>query len=508
MRHTRGMWDDDTRYAVIRGKDGRYDGQFFTAVRTTGIYCRPSCPARTPARANVDFYPSAAAAQRAGFRSCRRCFPDDAPGSPRWRVGADVASRAMRLIEDGVIEREGVTGLAARLGYTERHVTRLLTEELGAGPLALAIAHRLQHARTLLTGTDLAVHAVARAAGFGSVRQFNDAARAAWGLTPLKVRGRARAPRGTDARVELRLRMREPSSPARTLAFLGARAIAGVESWDGATYMRTMRLPGGPARVALSVAGGGVRAVLEPADVSDLAAAVARVRRLLDLDSDPVAVDEVLGTDLVLAPLVAAAPGLRVPGAVDGFEMAVRAIVGQQVSVAGARRTLGRLVERFGSVLDVPGEALKGSESGLSVPAGASEGDPGGLSVPTRVFPGPATLVDVDPASGLLPAARWHAISAVARALVDGELDLGPGADRDAARERLLAIRGIGPWTVEYLAMRALGDPDAFPASDLVLAKAAGLTPRELAARAEPWRPWRAYAALHLWTAVSEGRTP
>ncbi|MDN4490363.1 AlkA N-terminal domain-containing protein [Demequina sp. SYSU T00068] len=488
------MWDDETRYAVIRGRDARYDGQFVTAVRSTGIYCRPSCPARTPARANVDFYPSAAAAQRAGFRSCRRCFPDDAPGSPRWRVGADVASRAMRMIDDGVIEREGVAGLAARLGYTERHVSRLLTEELGAGPLALAIAHRLQHARTLLEGTDLPVHAVSRAAGFGSVRQFNDAARSAWDLTPGEVRGRAGTRATGDARVELRLRLRAPATLGRTLAFLGVRAIDGVETWDGETYERTMRLPRGAARVALSAVAGGVRAVLELADVSDLAAAVARVRRLLDLDADPVAVDDALGSDPLLAPLVAAAPGLRVPGAVDGFEMAVRAIVGQQVSVAGARRTLGRLVEAYGG--------------GLSVPAGSHEGAPGGLSVPTGMFPGPEALVDVDPGSGLLPAARWRAISSVAQAMLDGDLDLGPGADRDAARATLLGIRGIGPWTVEYLAMRALGDPDAFPATDLVLAKAAGLTPRELDSRAEAWRPWRAYAALHLWTAVSEGRTP
>ena len=295
------MWDDDTRYAVIRGKDARYDGQFVTAVRTTGIYCRPSCPARTPARANVSFYPTAAAAQHAGFRSCRRCFPDDAPSSPRWKVGEDVASRAMRLIDDGVVEREGVAGLARRLGYTERHVSRVLTDELGASPQALAIAHRLHHARTLLETTALPVGEVAFAAGFGSVRQFNDAARAAWALTPTEVRARAAAapsqPTGST-RLELRLRHRAPAQVGRTLAFLGARAVEGAEAWDGVAYTRTMRLPHGSGTVTLAPADGHVRAALELADVRDLGAAVARCRRLLDLDADPLAVDEALAVVL------------------------------------------------------------------------------------------------------------------------------------------------------------------------------------------------------------------
>ncbi|WP_062463830.1 DNA-3-methyladenine glycosylase 2 family protein [Demequina soli] len=494
------MWDDETRYAVIRGKDARYDGQFITAVLTTGIYCRPSCPARTPARANVAFYPSAAAAQRAGFRSCRRCFPDDAPGSPRWKVGSDVASRAMRLIDDGLVEREGVAGLARRLGYTERHVSRVLVDELGASPQALAIAHRLHHARALLEGTALPVSEVAFAAGFGSVRQFNDAARAAWALTPGEVRRRAGAPGVAAAgttRLTLRLRYRAPASIERALAFLGARAIAGVEAWDGRTYARTMRLPHGGATVTLAPGPGCVAAELALEDVRDLAAAVARCRRLLDLDADPAAVDSSLVGSELLAPLVAAAPGLRVPGAVEPFEMVVRAIVGQQVSVAGARRTLGVLVERFGAELSVP------REGGLE--------DPGVLSVPNgagRAFPSPEALADVDPAMGLMPRARWRAVSAAARGLLDGDLDLGPGADRAEARAALLAIPGIGPWTAEYVALRALGDPDAFPAGDLVLQKAAGLDGRALAATAEGWRPWRAYAALHLWTAVTEGRTP
>ncbi|SEJ25103.1 AlkA N-terminal domain-containing protein [Demequina mangrovi] len=491
------MWDDETRYAVIRGKDARYDGQFVTAVRTTGIYCRPSCPARTPARANVDFYPSAAAAQRAGFRSCRRCFPDDSPGSPRWRVGEDVASRAMRLIDDGVVEREGVAGLAHRLGYTERHVTRVLTDELGAGPQALAIAHRLHHARTLLETTALPVADVAFAAGFGSVRQFNDAARAGWALTPSEVRGRSRAASEGAAegwtRVRLRLRHRAPADIPRVLAWLGARAVTGMETWDGEAYARTMRLPHGGARVLVSSREGHVEAELELEDVRDLSAAVARCRRLLDLDADPVAIDEALSADPLLHAHVAAAPGLRVPGAVEPFEMVVRAIVGQQVSVAGARSTLGTLVATFGADLSVPG--------------GAPEREPAVLSVPTRVFPAPEALADVDPGMGLMPRARWRAVSGAARAMLDGDLDLGPGADRAGARRALLAIPGIGPWTAEYVALRALGDPDAFPNGDLVLRKATGLDGPALERAAEAWRPWRAYAALHLWTAVSEGRS-
>ncbi|MDN4476905.1 AlkA N-terminal domain-containing protein [Demequina sp. SYSU T00192] len=477
------MWDDETRYAVIRGKDARYDGHFVTAVLTTGIYCRPSCPARTPARANVTFYPSAAAAQHAGFRSCRRCFPDDAPGSPRWKVGQDVASRAVRLIDDGVVEREGVAGLARRLGYTERHVSRVLVDELGASPQALAIAHRLHHARTLLETTAMPVADVAFAAGFGSVRQFNDAARTAWALAPSEVRRRAgaRASAGPAA-LELRLRHREPAAVERTLAFVGARAVEGVETWDGAAYGRTMRLPHGSGTVTLAAEAGHVRARLALADVRDLGAAVARCRRLLDLDADPAAVDEALAASSLLAPLVAAVPGLRVPGAVDPFEMVVRAIVGQQVSVVGARRTLGAMVTRFGEEAPAPADGLQ------------------------RVFPSPEALADVDPTIGLVPRTRWRAISTAARAMLDGSLDLGPGADRAEARTALLAIPGIGPWTAEYVALRALGDPDAFPAGDLVLQKAAGLDARALAAAAEDWRPWRAYAAMHLWTAVTEGR--
>ncbi|WP_062515888.1 AlkA N-terminal domain-containing protein [Demequina gelatinilytica] len=492
------MWDDDTRYAVIHGKDARYDGQFFTAVRTTGIYCRPSCPARTPARANVTFYPSAAAAQRAGFRACRRCFPDDAPGSPRWKVGEDIASRAMRMIDDGLVEREGVAGLARRLGYTERHVSRVLVDELGASPQALAIAHRLHHARALLEGTEMPVSEVAFAAGFGSVRQFNDAARSAWDLTPSQVRGRGAAPQAAlpgEARLELRLRHRRPATTARTLAFLGARAVDGVESWDGTSYSRTLSLPHGPGRVSLAPADGYVSARLSLADVRDLGTAVARCRRLLDLDADPAAVDAALGASPLLAAHVEATPGLRVPGAVAPFEMVVRAIVGQQVSVAGARRTLGALVERWAPE--------------PSVPRGGHEADPRMATVPAgmgSVFPGPAELADVDPTSGLIPQARWRAISAAARAMLDGALDLGPGADRTEARRALLAIPGIGPWTAEYVALRALGDPDAFPTGDLVLQRAAGLDAAALASAAEAWRPWRAYAALHLWTAVAEGR--
>jgi AraC family transcriptional regulator of adaptative response / DNA-3-methyladenine glycosylase II len=480
------MWDDDTRYAVIRGRDSRYDGYFVTAVLSTGIYCRPSCPARTPRRDRVTFYPTAAGAQQAGFRSCRRCLPDAAPGSPQWKIGEDLASRAMRLIDDGVVEREGVAGLAKHLRYTPRHLGRILADELGASPLALAVAHRLHHARALLESTDLAMVEVAYGSGFGSVRQFNDSARAAWDLTPSQVRGRRSriaAHTGSLTRIEVRLRHREPSDIPRVIEFLRPRCIDGVEEVDSGTYARAVTLPHGRGIVRLTPAAGHVRAVLDLEDPRDTAAAVARSRRLLDLDADPVAVDALLSADATLAPVVAAAPGLRVPGAMEPFETVVRAIAGQQISVAGAIRALSAITERWGGSLH-DGERV------------------------WRTFPTPRALADVDPAVGIVPRARWTTMSAIAKALSNGSLDLGPGTDRREARRVLLSTVGIGPWTAEYVAMRALGDPDAFPAGDLVLRKALSLDERQLGAASENWRPWRAYAAMHIWTAATEGRLP
>ncbi|TDC67882.1 DNA-3-methyladenine glycosylase 2 family protein, partial [Micromonospora sp. KC606] len=338
--------DFERCYRAVDSRDQRFDGWFYTGVTSTGIYCRPSCPAMTPKRRNVRFFPSAAAAQGAGLRACRRCRPDAAPGSPQWDVRADVVGRAMRLIADGVVDRDGVPGLASRLGYTERHLHRMLRAELGAGPLALARAQRAQTARILIETTELGLAEIAFAAGFGSVRQFNDTVREVYGTVPSGLRaarGRRPAVGGTGT-ITLRLAYRPPLHAAALLGFLAVRALPGVEAVRDGTYRRGLRLPHGTAEVALTPLDGHVRATLRLADMRDLAPAVARCRRLFDLDADPEAVDAVLAADPALADAVTAEPGVRLPRAVDGFEIAVRAVVGQQVSVRAAHTTLTRLL--------------------------------------------------------------------------------------------------------------------------------------------------------------------
>ena len=490
--------DFEQCYRALRAKDARFDGWFVTAVTSTGIYCRPSCPALTPKRANVRFLPTAAAAQRAGFRACKRCRPDASPGSPEWNLRADAVGRAMRLIRDGAVEREGVAGLARRLGFSERHLHRQLVAELGAGPLALARAQRAQTARLLIETTGLPFTDVAFAAGFPSIRQFNETIREVFATTPTDLRGSARhQPRhlvparraqidGARAAtpLSLRLRHRAPLDAGALLAFLGARAVPGVEAWEpagGGTYRRVLALPHGPGVASLTPGGADhVGCELRLSDLRDLAAAVQRCRRLLDLDADPVAVDDALAADPLLAPLVRRAPGRRVPGAVDGGELAVRAVLGQQVSVAGARTLAGRLTAALGEPL------------------------PDGLAADgalTHAFPTAAALAAADPADLPLTRARAHAVRTLATALSDGSLALDPGADRDDTRERLLTLPGIGPWTAEYVAMRALCDPDAFPATDLGVRKALG---RLGSADPERWRPWRAYAVQHLWASLDQ----
>ncbi|MFL6164064.1 MAG: AlkA N-terminal domain-containing protein [Jatrophihabitantaceae bacterium] len=467
--------DTDAAYRAVQSRDARFDGTFYTGVRTTGIYCRPSCSARTPHRRNVDFYPSAAAAQRAGFRACKMCRPDATPGSPDWNARADLAGRAVRLIADGVIDREGVPGLARRLGYSERQLTRTLVSEMGAPPLALARAQRAHTARILLENTELPASDVAFAAGFASIRQFNDTVLQVYGCTPTALRQRPGGRSGEPGTIELRLAYRRPMDLARTLNFLAQRAIPGVEEYDGTTYQRSLRLPHGAGLVALTPAAGHVRAALRLADHRDLAAAVARVRRLLDLDSDPQAVDEVLAGQPALADLVRQRPGLRSPGAVDGFEMAVRAIVGQQISVAGARTLLGRLASRYGR------------------PAFGS--GPDGL-----LFPGPETMAGLAPAELPMPAARGRTLVTLATAVAAGELELDAGADRAATRQQLLAIPGIGAWTADYLLMRAAGDPDVYLATDLGVRHAMARLSQPLAPAAAA--PWRSYLTHHLWASA------
>ncbi len=468
--------DFERCYRAVDSRDPRFDGWFVTAVTSTGIYCRPSCPAVTPKRQNVRFYPSAAAAQRAEFRACRRCRPDAAPGSPEWDVRADVVGRAMRLIADGVVDRDGVPGLAARLGYTTRHLNRMLTSELGAGPLALARAQRAQTARTLVETTDLGLAEIAFAAGFGSVRQFNDCLREVYAATPSQLRASARrSPAATPGTVSLRLAYRPPLHGRALLEFLGMRAIPGVEEVSDEVYTRALRLPHGTGTVALTPRDGYVSAALRLTDIRDLAPAVARCRRLLDLDADPVAVDATLGEDEALAPAILKEPGVRVPRAVDGFEVAVRAVVGQQISVAGARTILGRLT------------------------AGAQQ-RPDELSP----FPDPATVATAPDSAFGMPAARRATIRTLAEAVADGSLILDGGVDRAGTEEALRRIPGIGEWTARYIALRALGDPDVFLAGDLGVRRGAarlGLPgePKALDEHARGWRPWRSYAVIRLW---------
>jgi AraC family transcriptional regulator of adaptative response / DNA-3-methyladenine glycosylase II len=473
--------DFERCYRAVRSRDSRFDGWFITAVTSTGIYCRPSCPALTPKRSNVRFHPTAAAAQAAGFRACKRCLPDAAPGSPEWNSRADLVGRAMRLIADGAVDREGVAGLAGRLGYSERHLHRQLVAEVGAGPLALARAQRAHTARLLLETTDLRAAEVAFAAGFASVRQFNDTVREVFAVTPTQLRRHGRSPAATvPGAIALRLAYRRPFDLDGLLAFLGTRAVPGVEECADGVYRRTLALPHGAATVRLSAGQGHVRCVLELADPRDLTAAVQRCRRLLDLDADPEAVNEVLGSDLLLGPLARGNPGQRVPGSVDGAELAVRAVLGQQVSVAAARTVAGRLVARYGKPLTSPRGTL------------------------THLFPEPAALAEADPRDLPLPAARRRALLSLAGAMASGDVALDPGADREDTERRLLALPGIGPWTTAYVSMRALGDPDAFLPSDLGVRSALAAlghdrSPATAAAVAQRWRPWRAYANLHLW---------
>ena len=475
--------DEEQGYRACASRDARFDGQFIVAVRTTRIYCRPSCPAITPKRQNAMFFPTAAAAQQAGFRACRRCLPDSVPGSPEWNLRADLAGRAMRLISDGVVEREGVPGLARRVGYSERHLTRVLTAELGAGPLALARAHRAHSARLLIETTGLGFADIAFAAGFASVRQFNDTIRAVFATTPsgLRVAAKRRA-KAAAGKVNLRLPYRAPYDAQGILDFLAARAIRGVESVVDGEYARTLRLAHGTGTARVRPADGHLDCTLKLTDLRDLGSAVARLRRLFDLDADPNAVAEVLGADPTLGPAVRAVPGIRLPGAVDGAEIVTRALVGQQISVAAARTALGTLAAALGEPLPMPDGEL------------------------TTLFPTPATIAERGASVLTGPRRRVDTMLTVNAALAAGDLDVHVGADPEELSLLLQDFAGVGPWTAGYVQMRVLGSPDVLLTTDVALRKgvaALGLpsTPDELLARADAWRPWRSYAGLHLWRA-------
>jgi AraC family transcriptional regulator of adaptative response / DNA-3-methyladenine glycosylase II len=475
----------DQRYGALASRDARFDGQFIAGVHSTGIYCRPSCPAITPKPGNVSFYRTAAAAHEAGLRACKRCQPDAVPGSPDWNLHDDLASRAMRLVDDGVIEREGVEGLARRLGYTSRHLTRVLRAELGAGPLALARANRAQTARSLLASTELPVSDIAFAAGFGSLRQFNDTIAEVYRSTPTELRRIARsgshsgaviaAARALDtaAPLTLRLAARAPFDGTGLMRFFADHAVPGLESGDDEQFSRALALPGGRAdlTVRLDHERAGVVVTARLASLADTPALSSRVRRMFDLDADSVAIDGALAVDPVLAPLVMATPGIRIPGVGDGEEALFRTLIGQQISVAAARTVVGRLVAQLGDEGLFPTAAVI-AERGREVLRG--------------------------------PASRIATILRVADAVAGGELRLGPETPAADLRASLLALPGIGPWTADYLALRALGNPDIFLPTDLVIrqsANALGLpsSPKALGERAAAWAPWRSYAGLQLW---------
>lgn len=478
------MLTADQCYQAVTGRDRRFDGVFFTAVRTTGIFCRPSCPAKTPRRENVDFFVTAAAAAEAGFRACRRCRPDASPNSPEWDIRADATARAVRLIRDGLVDRSGVPGLAAAIGYSTRQLGRVMREELGAGPLALARTERVRTARTLVQATSMSMSEIAFASGFSSIRQFNDTFRQVYSMSPRELRTGGASDPGTGE-VVLRLAYRPPLQLEYLLDYLRTRAVAGIETVDDHAYTRSLRLAHGPAVVRISAGSGdSVECRLRLADTRDLGSAVARSRRILDLDADPVAVHATL-TEAGLGGLADRYPGIRSPGHSDPVELAIRTVLGQQISVAAAGTHLTRLVTGRGEQL--PTELQ--------------------IDGVDRLFPTAAVIAAVPDDDWALPSRRIQTIRSLAEALDTEAIDLGPGSDREEASRQLLALPGIGPWSVGYIRMRALGDPDIFLGSDLGVKKALGDVENELSTgTSADWQqalahasPWRSYLTHMLW---------
>jgi AraC family transcriptional regulator, regulatory protein of adaptative response / DNA-3-methyladenine glycosylase II len=464
----------DSLYRAVASRDRRFEGRFVVAVTSTGVYCRPGCPARIPLRKNVRFYRHPAAAEAAGFRACARCRPDAAV----WAGTSTTVKRALGLIDAGAIGDENVARLAERLGVGDRHLRRLFAAHVGTSPLQVAQTRRAHFARQLIDETGLPLAEVAFAAGFGSVRRFNAAMRRAFGRTPTELRDRRRALASDDAALSLSLRVRMPYAWAPLVEFLAARAIPGVESVAADVYRRTTA-DGGVVEVRPPAQDDGkLSARLRIPSARGLRDAVERIRRLFDVAADPGAIGESLSRDAALRAAVRACPGRRVPGGWDGLELACRAILGQQISVARATVLAGKLVAAFGKPLAAPDGALTHSFPTAAALAGA-----GGETIAKTLG---------------MPRARGHAIASIARAIDDGALMLDGSLDLPALVERLCALPGIGAWTAHYLAMR-LGEPDAFPAGDLWLRRALDTDEKGLLARAEAWRPFRAYAALHLW---------
>jgi AraC family transcriptional regulator of adaptative response / DNA-3-methyladenine glycosylase II len=488
MRDDYGMdMDDDACYRAIETRDHRFDGRLFVAVTTTGVYCRPFCPAPTPKRENVRFFHTAAAAQEAGFRPCLRCRPETSPDLAFWRGSSNTVSRALGLIEGGALDDANVETLAARLGIGERQLRRLFRKHLGASPISIAQTRRILLAKQLIQDTRLPMTEVALAAGFRSVRRFNEIFQRLYRRPPKALRrtGVAEEPIGPTGAVAVKLGYRLPYDWEIMLSFLRARAIPGIEAVSSNQYARTIAMGNEPGILVVEPAPGNcLKATVRFLNLKCLPAIIARVRRVFDLAADPLAIGAHLSQDPMLAPLVAARPGLRVPGAWDGFELAVRAILGQQITVAAAAKLAGKLVRAHGETIDDPA-AL---DQGL-----------------THVFPTPRQLVGTDLAALGMPKARRIALSSLAEAVVADPLIFGPRRSLEAAITQLRSLAGVGEWTAQYIAMRELREPDAFPAADIGLMRAlsdgngARPSPAELLARAEQWRPWRAYAALHLW---------
>jgi len=482
--------DADICYRALRSRDARFDGRFFIGVRTTGIYCRPVCPARTPFRKNVSFYACAAAAEAAGFRPCRRCRPETAPGTPAWAGTSTTVSRALRLIGDGGLDEAGADMLAARLGVGARHLRRLFDEHLGASPVQVAQSRRLHAARMLLDSTKLPVTDIAFSSGFGSVRRFNTAFKTAFDRSPREVRAALRKGNAAerDAPLEVRLSYRPPFDWDGLLGFFAQRALPGVETVEDGAYSRTAQLDGNVGIISVRHDASRRHVVLQlPARLAaSLPQIAGRVRRLFDLQADPEAVKNHLSTDPRLRALVKRRPGLRVPGAWEPFEIAVRAIVGQQVSVAAARTICGRIVAQYG------GPVAK--EAAL-----------------THVFPTSEKIARAQMKGLGLTTRRADTLRGISRAVASGSITFGVNGSLEGTVAQLTALPGIGPWTAQYIALRALGEPDAFPSGDLGLIRAwEALTKKDSSAKeldraAESWRPWRAYAALHLWASLSDG---
>jgi len=485
--------DHDACYRALSTRDARFDGRLFVGVRTTGIYCRPICPARTPNRENVTFYPSAAAAQAAGFRPCLRCRPETSPDLALWRGTANTVARALALIETGGLDDTSVEALADRLGVGERQLRRLFRQHLGASPIAVAQTRRVLLAKQLLHETRLSMAEVAMAAGFGSVRRFNETFRGLFGRPPAALR-RAGAAEQTTGVVSLRLAYRPPYDWEAMLAFLAARAIPGVEVVADGRYARTIGLREGQGVLTVEAAARDrVSVTLRFPDLRALPTIIARVRRVFDLAADPVAIGAHLRVDPRLAPLVVARPGLRVPGAWDGFELAVRAILGQQITVPAASGLAGKLVRAYGEPMPDAGGVAEGL---------------------THLFPTPDRLAGADLSALGMPRPRAAALSSLARAVAADPMIFGPRRSLEEALDRLRALDGVGEWTAQYIAMRQLREPDAFPAADIGLLRAMAAangrrpTSAQLLVHAERWRPWRAYAALHLWASAKAASLP